>query len=596
MRVSSNRSRGLAFLCVVVASVALHCASEEEVAARALAFVTNDLPATLEPRQIVQVAVTVRNTGTEPWTDVRLAGETLQPTDPAMRLLRGCDPTVVEPPLAQGVAVPAGTQIAPGAEYTFRFAVQAPDEEGTFLPVWRVYDAAGAFGVALTTSLRVTPVQYAQNPLVIRLDSQLVPKSDSGGGMIVHDLDGDGRMDFIVTTYEAVGAYGHDGARLWVATPGVYLADVWTSLAGGKRPGVIAADIDGDGRQEVGYLMNARVLRILDGATGVEKTRIQSGGAEAVIIANLRGLGDRDAVFQYDQTSMKAVRLDTGETLWTTNAFHGIEKRPARQADLDGDGRDELCGSNIIGPDGKLAHTWDLVRDIPGFNWHDVDSVAIGDIRPGGQLEVAIAEQGGTNEAIMFGLGGIYYWTRNQNNRCCEITHGKECIEVDPDKVALGNFAGDDGLEFIANSACGRAPWVLDPNGVIIAQWIVDQTKPAGWLVGGIEDIVAIDWFGEQYQSILAKERCVDKGCPPYGGAAVIDGMTGQFYKRFVVTGVRVHAADVSGDYREEVLVLDIDGSLKVFWNEQPAAMKRVGYWTRQLYRRQKQNWGHYTP
>jgi hypothetical protein len=41
---------------------------------------------------------------------------------------------------------------------------------------------------------------------------------------------------------------------------------------------------------------------------------------------------------------------------------------------------------------------------------------------------------------------------------------------------------------------------------------------------------VAIDWFGEQYQNILAKERCVTPGCPPYGRAVAINSMTGQFY------------------------------------------------------------------
>jgi hypothetical protein len=307
------------------------------------------------------------------------------------------------------------------------------------------------------------------------------------------------------------------------------------------------------------------------------------------VIANVRGLGDRDAALQYDQTHLTAIRLDTGETLWSTNAFRGIDKRPARQADLNGDGRDEFCASNIIGPDGNVAHTWDLVRDHPGFLWHDVDSVAIGDIRPGGQLEVAIAEQGGHNEAIAFSLDGLIYTTFNPNNRCCEIT--RECIEVDPDKVALGNFSGDAGLEFFANSACGRAPWVIDPYGSIIAQWVVDETKPAGWTVHGIEDVSAIDWLGGQHQSLIALERLVE-----YGNVALIDAINGRFLRRFSIDAVRVHAADVSGDYREEIVTLEMDGTLKVYWNEQPPQQARVGYWSRQHYRRQKQNWGHYTP
>jgi hypothetical protein len=329
----------------------------------------------------------------------------------------------------------------------------------------------------------------------------------------------------------------------------------------------------------------------MDGATGKEERRIAIGDAQVALIANLRGLGDRDAVLQYDQTRLRAIRLDNGGTLWTTSSFRGIDKRPARLADLDGDGKDETCGSNILGPTGEQVHTWDLVRDVPGFNWHDVDSLGIGDIVPGGPLEVAIAEQGGHNEAIAFNAERIVYRRTNRDNRCCEVTNGQECVEIDPDKVALGDFTADDGLEFFANSACGRAPWLINSKGKIIASWIVDATKPAGWTIHGIEDVSGIDWRGDGRRYLLAKERWLDDG-----DAAVIQADTGRFLRRFAVAGVRVHAADVSGDYREEAVVFDLDGTLKIFWNPSPPVQPRSGYWQEQLYRRLKQNWNHYCP
>jgi hypothetical protein len=556
-------------------------------------FVAHDVPATLEPRQIVRVAITVRNTGEQAWVtpEIRLAGASTAPSDDAMRLLRGSDPTVVVAPFPNGVPLPDGVVVAPGSEYTFRFLVQAADEERTMSPGWRLETSAGqTFGQSLATPVQVTPVQYAQNPFVIRL-AQRVPAGAEGGGMIAHDLDNDGRMDYILGTQYAVGAYAHDGRTLWVVTPGIYLAAEWQSLAGGKRPGVMAGDMDGDGKQEVAYIGGAGTLRILDGETGVEKRRLSVGNAEVAIIANIRGLGDQDAVLQADQTTLTAIRLDTGEQLWTTGDFRGIDKRPAREADLDGDGKDEFCGSNIIGTDGRLAHSWDLTRDRPGFWWHDVDSIAIGDIIPGGKLEVAIAEQGGHNEVIVFNQDAIQWGRFNGANRCCEITKGKECIEIDPDKVALGDFSGDAALEIFAPSACGRAPWVLDSSGQVVASWIVDLVKPADWTIDGIEDIFGIDWFGDGHQRLLARERFRDDA-----DVAIIDAMTGQFQRRYRVNSVRVYAADVSGDYREEAVALDLDGTLKIFWEESPAPLKRTGYWSRQYYRRQKQNWNHYSP
>ncbi len=585
----------LASLALPAALLLASCAGDSTPTAPGFdaELVTHDVPATLEPRQIVQVSITVRNSGTAPWLPgtVRLMGTSLLATDPAQRLLRGCDPTVVAPPLAEGVLLPSDVTVDPGGEYVFRFPIQAPDEELTLTPIWRLAGQDGlAFGSPFATPLTVTPVQYTANPFVIPI-AQTPPPGDQGGGFVVQDVDDDGRMDFVVATTQDVGAYSHDGRRLWLTTPGVYHAEQWQSLAGGKRAGVFVGDVDGDGRHEVGYVITGGYLRILEGATGHEKSRLWIGDAEVALLANLRGLGDRDAVLQQGQTNLTAIRLDTGAGLWTTSSFRGIDKRPARYADLDGDGKDELCGSNIIGPDGSVLNTWDLERDRPGFLWHDVDSVAIGDVVPGRPLEVAIAEQGGTNSAIVFNPQQIVYGTFNPHNRCCEVTNGAECIEIDPDKVALGNFAGDDALEFLANSACGRAPWVVDSTGHIAASWLVDDTKPADWTIHGIEDIVAIDWFGDGHHRILAKERWLDNG-----NAAIIEPMTGRFLRRFLVSGVRVHAVDVSGDYREEVVVLDLDRTIKVFWNPDPAQQKRAGYWSQQAYRRQKQNWGHYMP
>ncbi len=585
----------------------------------AAAFASHTLPATLEPRQIVEVEITVRNSGQTTWDgSFKLGGVSPDGNRDAERLLNGSDPMVVNHPNAGGVPLGDGASVPPGGQHIFRFKIQAPDESVALSPAWRMTSAAtGPFGETLTTPLRVTPVQYAQNPFVIRIN-QAVPGGDEGGGVMLHDLDGDGRMDFIVTSSREVGAYDHFGRQLWLATPGIRQEafpktdnDRWESLGGAHTPGVMAGDFFGDGKQEVGYVIKGGWLRILDAVSGAELKRYDVGQAGIALLANLRGLGDRDAVLQYGQTTLRAIRLDTGETLWTTDQFRGIDKRPARQADLDGDGRDELVGSNIIGSNGQVINTWDLVRDRPGFNWVNVDSVAIGDLIPGGKLEVALAEQGGHNEVVAFDEDRILFGTFNAKNRCCEITRGKECLEVDPDKMAMGAYRGTADLQLFAPSACGRAPWVIDSSGNVVASWIVDQTRPTNWTINGIEDIFTIDWFGNGTQSLLVKERCIDDGA-----AAIVDAMTGQFQRVFDTKAIRVYAADVSGDYREEAIVLEAPGhaprtlpngcgpfpgiqegptELKIFWNEAPASVQRPGYWTREYYRRQKQNWNHYS-
>lgn len=157
--------------------------------------------------------------------------------------------------------------------------------------------------------------------------------------------------------------------------------------------------------------------------------------------------------------------------------------------------------------------------------------------------------------------------------------------------MAVGDFKpGKEGLELFCRSACGRAPWVIGPGGKIIASWVVDDTKPEDWYDHGIEEVCAIDWDGDDKHEIVMKERHVDEK------GAIVEPLTGEFLELCDGQAVRIYAADVSGDFREEVIMVDLAGEIRVFWNEAPAGSAKESYWSRQHYRRQKQNWNYYSP
>jgi hypothetical protein len=425
--------------------------------------------------------------------------------------------------------------------------------------------------------------EYTTNPFTFTFDE---PVPGWTGGFFVHDLDGDGLLDFVISSDTNVSAYDHYGVKMWATNVGINTSGQYP---GAHHPGVMAGDMDGDGEQEVGYITPAGNLRILNGVTGTEEDSQPFPGAQVAIIANLRGLGDRDAILQYSQTELRAVRLDTYVELWQTTQYISVEHSPARQADLDGDGLDEVAGLTFIDDDGSLMNSWDLAQD-RGTNVWAVDSIAIADIVPGGPLEAALAEQGGNNEAIVVNQNEVVFGTYNTNNPCCAVAG--ECAERDCDKVAVGDFRpARAGLEVFCRSACGRAPWLLNNSGGIVVEWAVDDTKPASWFIDGLEEVCAIDWDGNARREIVAKERHVEED------VGIIRADTGEFLVVFPAQAARVYAVDLAGDGREEVVVLDARSEIRVYWNESPSAGdSSVSPWTLQHYRRQKQNWNYYSP
>jgi hypothetical protein len=540
-------------------------------------FVSQTVPDNVLPGSTFAVEITMRNEGTTTWT----------PDQPEPYRLGSWNPMDNQTWGLGRVELAAGTAVAPDDTYTFSFNATAPTQEGVHELQWRmVQEAVEWFGEPsqnVSITVEGWPL-YDTNPYVITVDEP-VP-GWSAGGLFVHDLDGDGLLDFVLTSDTHVSAYDHWGVKLWAEPVGIKTSG---NYPGAHHPGAIAGDMDGDGAQEVAYLTAGDVLRILDGVTGVEEASHSFPGAEAVAIANLRGLGDRDAILQYSQTELRAVRLDTFAELWHTTDYVCTEHMMLRQADLDGDGLDEVAGLTFIDDDGTLMSQWDLAADRGTHLW-SVDSIVIADVFPGGPLEAVVAEQGGNNEAIAMNHEQVLFGTNNPDNPCCAVAG--ECLERDCDKLAVGDFLpASAGLETFCRSACGRAPWLIDATGQIVAQWVVDDTKPASWHTDGIEEVCSIDWDGDEQRELVLTERHTD------GNGAIVNASTGEFRVVFTAQAARIYAVDLAGDPREEVVILDVSGEIRVFWNADPSAGASVTRpWSLQHYRRQKQNWGYYSP
>lgn len=440
------------------------------------------------------------------------------------------------------------------------------------------------------------PPAYEANPFVIELDIP-GPKGseDSAGGIIVADADGDGLMDYLVTCRGHLAVYGNDGRKLWVAKTdiGVGGSSEREGLPGHHGPGVAAGDTDGDGRCEIVFVTKDSVVHIVDGATGKEKASARPPvprGAERwdlAMLADLRGTG-KDADLLLQATNAKGYRtgrylaayaidalLKGGKPLWTTDRFGPCAHNGARLADLDGDGRDEVLGETLLGPGGKL-----LAKAAP-HRGH-LDSLFVANVVPGKPgLEIVVLEEGGgdSNCVQVFGAKGPLWRSHFQRQ--------------EPQNAAVGRFRpGSEKLFIWCRSRYNthQKPFVFDAAGTKVFDYAMDDVAPKGWTTSGVEVIHTIDWTGARHQLACAKERHTA------GDVCLFEPLTGKFVERFRQKADRLYVADVTGDWREEIVVL-AGSRLHVYHNPKPNPRpneKRL--WASRNYRRLKHCHNYYSP
>lgn len=438
------------------------------------------------------------------------------------------------------------------------------------------------------------------------------------GGIIVHDLDDDGLMDFIVSKPSILGAYNNHGRELWLHRENLQVTQKAESygLPGWSAPGIQAADVDGDQSAEILFLTTDNQLIILDGKLGKMEATINLTSPpdtekwEHLVIANFRGLGDRDVLLQ----TTNAVGYRKGrylsaysisdlmhskrpQPLWSRNDFVAAAHNGARVADLNADGRDEVLGGSIISHDGRELFSLSLQGHVDAHMVNDIDPSMPG-------LEVVALEE--TDIELPFNDAKRGYYTLNRiyekffgrGNRI--FLFGREgqlwhshYKHREPQNAAVGQFDLErPGLEIWCRSTfeTNLKPFVLSSRGDIIAKYELYDVAPEGWTIKGIELINTIDWTGGEKQLCVGKERHES------GDVAIFDPLNGRFLQWFREKADRLYVADVFGDWREEVIVLN-QNELHIYQN--PDVNPRPDnppLLLQQHYQRSKMTYNYYSP
>jgi len=459
--------------------------------------------------------------------------------------------------------------------------------------------------------------QYDSNPFVIQLN--IPAPEDDKGSIIVEDLNGDGLKDYLVTVPGHIAAYGHYGKELWILKADIRISmdAEQKGLPGQQAPGLQAVDVDKDKKMDVLFLTQDSILHVVDAASGKEKWTakppIPKGTRrwEHQVVGNFRGRGDTDLLLQTTNAdghrsgryltayAIEDLKNANYTPLWSMDNFLPCSHTAARLADIDGDGRDEVIGGSLVSPEGKILYQFPLASPSKYQQPH-FDAVDIDDIRPDiPGLEVVIFEEGDflqkdyKSHILVANSNGLIWKSTYQRREPQDGAVG----DFDPEKAGLEIFNRHRGIGMAAEPIPKekfppdgyQKPFVFDAFGNIISDYSTKDMPPE-WTPMGMQLCQTIHWTGSDKALIAATERT------QRGRVAIFDAIGGKvlFYLKDEKAD-RLHVADVSGDWREEMVILN-GNVLHIYHNRQPNPNpNRPRLWQKQHYRRNKMTWNYST-
>ncbi|MGQ9575994.1 MAG: rhamnogalacturonan lyase family protein [Thermoguttaceae bacterium] len=409
----------------------------------------------------------------------------------------------------------------------------------------------------------------------------------------IADLDGDGRLDYVIKqpnanidpyekywsrspeTYK-LEAYLHDGRFLWRYDLG------WAIERGIWYSPYVVYDLDGDGKAEVAAKTgqgdprdpDGRVqsgpehLSILDGLTGELRTRVDWPSRKDFTGPGAYNYASRNQLcvaYLDGKTPCLIVQRGTyGFMTAVAYQFHGGKLRQLwrwdnrnlgrdwlgqgahwmHAADVDGDGRDEvLLGSSVLDDDGRPL--WSTGLGHP-------DHFYVGDLdpsRPGLEIYYGIERRSPRNGMCMVDARtGRILWGHDEPT--IHIHSSGLCSDIDPTHPGAECYSGERDFK--------DKRWLRNCKGEVLA------TEDLGGLAPR-----AVYWDADPHRELLVGSKVFK-----YRGPTLAPRIEGSL----------VAVADLLGDWREEILT-SLSGQLRIYTTTIPATDRRVCLMQDPIYR-----------
>lgn len=311
------------------------------------------------------------------------------------------------------------------------------------------------------------------------------------------DLDGDGRADACAW----LPREGTSGASLERVQCALSSAHGWDQsvvgaglLEGGARAASVlesstlrTADVDGDGRADVCVRHEGRLACALGRGRSFGELVIGPAWAEdaPLWLADVDGDGAADACLRRSEGLVCHVGFATRATdaivlpaLSDAAGFESIDHHGSiRFADLDADGRDDVCARGAEGLDCWLSRGDRFGAIVRGPRWRDADgwgalarwsTIRLADVSGDGRMDVC----GRGPSRFECALFEITAGEANAEPRFATIVRGPELLDVDGwDRaeqyatIRMGDLDRDGSADVCARDRAGLVCWRGGPRG-----------------------------------------------------------------------------------------------------------------------------------